>query len=212
MRRGGIAIVGGCLVALGLVAAPALATTDRLDYADQANPICKSANKQAVDLYEATEAEIDRIENVRAKNRKQARRLSKREDQLYVQLPFQTQALYQAELDQLKKLAAPPGYENTVATWLGNRQEISTLYLQVIQIEVQEEQGLGRFPRHPTRKALKRRHNRFEKLERLYNAAVDRIVILLDVDLELGTRMGAAYCVTGATGQLPAIIVDPDSD
>jgi hypothetical protein len=183
-----------------------------LDYADQANPICKSSNKQAEDLYESSEAEIERIENLRPKNRKQARRLSNRADQLYEQLPFQTQALYQAELDQLKALAAPPGYENTVATWLGTRQEISTLYLQVIQIEQREEQGFGRLPRHPSRKALKRRHKRYEALERLYDAAIDRFLIIAEVDLELGTRMGAAYCVTGATGGLPASIADPDWD
>jgi hypothetical protein len=212
MRRGGITIFGGCLVALGLAAAPAFATTDRLDYADQANPICKSANKQADDLYEATEAEIDRIDNLRPKNRKQARRLAKREERLYEQLPFQTQALYQAEVDQLKALAAPPGYESTVATWLGVRQEIATLYLEVIQIESQEEHGLGRLPRHASRKALKRRQKRYEALERRYDAAVDRILIDAEADLELGTRMGAAYCVTGATGLLPAEIVEPESD
>jgi len=61
MFRGGIAAVGGCLIALGIAAAPALGTTDRLDYADQANPICKSSNKQIDDLYEATEAEVDRL-------------------------------------------------------------------------------------------------------------------------------------------------------
>jgi DNA repair ATPase RecN len=212
MRRGGFAIFGGCLVALGLVAAPAFATTDRLDYADQANPICKSANKQADDLYEAAEAEIDRIESLRPKNRKQARRLLKREDQLYEQLPFQTQALYQAELDQLKTLAAPPGYESTVATWLGVRQEIATLYLEVVQIESQEEHGLGRLPRHPSRKALKRRQKRYQALERRYEAAIERILIDVDADLELGTRMGAAYFVTGATGRLPSEIANPESD
>jgi hypothetical protein len=211
MPRGGIIAVGGSLIALALAASPALATTDRLDYADQANPICKSSNKQAEDLYESTEAEIDRLENLRPKNRKQARRIWAREEQLYEQLPFQTQALYQAELDQLKALAAPPGYENTVATWLGARQEISTLYLQIIQIDQQEEH-LGDIRKRPSRKAIKRRHKRYQALERLYNAAVDRILIVAEVDLELGTRMGAAYCVTGATGQLPASIADPDWD
>jgi hypothetical protein len=209
MWRGGIAILGGCLVGLGLVAAPALAATDRLDYADQANPICKSANQQALDLYEATEAEIERLESLRPKNRKQARRRRARADQLYEQEPFQAQAIYQAELNQLKALSAPPGYENTVATWLGARQEFSTLYLQIIQLEQREEQGFGSFPRHPSRKALKRRHKRYQALERRYDAAIDRILIIAAVDLELGTRMGASYCVTGATGRLPAFVADP---
>jgi hypothetical protein len=209
MFKGGIVAIGGSLLALGLAASPALATTDRLDYADQANPICKSANKQADDLYEATEAEIDRLDNLRPKNRKQARRIWAREEQLYDQLPFQTQALYQSELDQLKALAAPPGYENTVASWLGARQEIATLYLQYVQADQQADQGFANPGKRPSRKQIKRHHKRLQALERIQDAAIARIITLADVDLELGTRMGAAYCVTGATGRLPETIVDP---
>jgi hypothetical protein len=209
MLRGGIAALGGCLLTLAIAAGPAFAASDRLDYADQANPICKSSNKQTEDLYNSTEAEIDRLYALRPKNHKQARRLSRRREQLEEQLPFQTIGIYQAELDQLKALVAPPGYEDTVASWLGTRQRIATLYLQVIQIDQEEETGFD-FHKRPTRKAIKRRQKRMRNLDRLYQQSVDQLLIDVQTDLELGTRMGAAYCVTGATGHLPDGVIDPD--
>jgi DNA repair exonuclease SbcCD ATPase subunit len=209
MFRGGIVAAGGCLVVLALTAGPAFATTDRLDYADQANPICKASNKQIEDLYEATEAEIDRLYDVRAKNRKQARRLRKRAEQLEEQLPFQIVALYKAELDSLKALAAPPGYESTVAAWLGTRQRIATLYDQYLQVEQELENGFGNF-RGKSKKAIKRLQKREHNLYRLEDQIIDQFYIEYEADIELGTRMGAAYCVTGATGQLPQTVAEPD--
>lgn len=198
--------MGGCLVALTLTAATAFATADRLDYADQANPLCKSSNKQMEDLYESTEAEIDRLYDLHPTSRKKAHRLSERRDQLEAQLPFQIQALYQAALDNLKSIAAPPGYESTVTAWLANRQQIATLYLQYLQIEQKEEGGFESFHKRPSRKAIKRRHKQLQDLERQLDQTVGQLLTDGDVDLELGTRMGAAYCVTGATGELPSSV------
>jgi hypothetical protein len=48
----GAIATGVGVAALALIAAPAHATTDRVDYSDQANPICISANKQTVQVYE----------------------------------------------------------------------------------------------------------------------------------------------------------------
>jgi hypothetical protein len=208
--KGGVAAVGGCLIVLGLAAAPAFGTTDRLDYADQANPICKSSNLQIEQLYDSTEAEIERLESVRAKNRKMARRLERRSDRLYEQLPFQVLALYQAELDGLKALAAPPGYEGTVATWLATRQEIADLYRQSLLIDQQQERGFGPVRKRPSRKAIKRRQKKLMNLGRLYDQVIDRLLTDAKTDLELGTRMGAAYCVTGATGELPSTVTVTD--
>ena len=110
-------------------------------------------------------------------------------------------------------LAVPTGLwsanENTVATWLGTRERIATLYLQIIQIDQEEETGFD-FHKRPTRKAIKRRQKRIRNLERLYDAAVAQLEIDVQTDLELGTRMGAAYCVTGATGHLPDGVIDPE--
>lgn len=194
---------------LALSAGPAFATSDRLDYADQANPICKSSNQQTDDLIQSTEAEIDRLYGLHPKSRKKARRLRERRDLLEQQLPFQIVALYQAELENLEKIAAPPGYESTVAAWLGTRQRISALYQQYLQVDQQLESGLGSF-RGRSRKAIKRHLKREQNLFKLEDQITQEFETESAADLELGTRMGAAYCVTGATGNLPPSIVEPD--
>jgi len=211
MLRGGIAI-GGSLVVLAFAASPAFATTDRVDYSDQANPICASSNAQYEQLYESFEQELKRLESVHPKNRKQARRFSKRFGKLYDELPFKILAIYQAELDQLKSIAPPPGYEETVASWLANRQQILTLYQQYLQIEQEEDNGFGTLHKRPSRKAIKRRQKRRDNLERLSDQIEEQFVTDSKIDLELGAKLGAAYCVTGATGSLAVSISESDGD
>jgi hypothetical protein len=211
MLRGGIAI-GGSLVVLAFAASPAFATTDRVDYSDQANPICASSNAQYEQLYESFEQAEERLYNGHPKSRKKARRLQRRVERLYDELPFKILAIYQAELDQLKSIAPPPGYEGTVASWLANRQQILTLYQQYLQIEQEEEDGFGSFHKRPSRKAIKRRQKRRDNLERLSDQIEEQFVTDTKIDLELGAKMGAAYCVTGATGSLSVNISESDGD
>ena len=196
---------GVVAAALALTAAPAAATTDRVDYSDQANPICAAANKQTVDLYESIEAETERLEGLRPKNRKQARRIRKRAERLYDQFPFQSLAIYRAELAQLKGIAAPPGYEDTVARWLGAREQIAALYEQYLQIDsaLDSIDVPGK-----SRKAVKRALKRERNLERLEDQIDDQLIAAFDVDLELGSKLGAAYCVTGATGDVATNFLD----
>jgi hypothetical protein len=209
MFKGGVIAVGGCAIALAVAASSASAATDRLDYADQANPICKSSNKQVVDLYEAVETETDRLESLHPKSRKKFLRFHRRAEQLYEQLPFQILALYRAELDQLKAIGPPPGYEGTVASWLVARAEIASLYEQSLQIDQERERGFGSSHKRPSRKAIKRRQKRARNLDRLSEQIDGQLLTDADADLELGTRMGAAYCVTGATGELPREVATP---
>jgi hypothetical protein len=211
MFRGGIAIGGG-LITLAIAASPALATTDRVDYSDHANPICASSNAQYEQLYESFEQEEERLYDARTKNRKQARRIQRRLEQLDDGFPFKILAIYQSELNQLKAIAPPPGYEGTVANWLANRQQIVTLYQQYVQIEQQEERGSLNFHKRPSRKAIKRRQKRRENLERMSVQIEEQLLTDAKINLELGSRMGAAYCVTGATGQLPSSVSVSDED
>jgi phytoene dehydrogenase-like protein len=200
----GAIATGVGVAALALIVAPAHATTDRVDYSDQANPICISANKQTVQVYESVEAETERLEGLHPKNRKKARRIRKRAERLYDQLPFQFLAIYRAELEQLKAIAPPPGYEDTVARWLGAREQISALYEQYLQIEnaLDSIEFAGK-----SRKAMKRALKRERKLERLEDQNDDQLLVAFEVDLELGTKMGAAYCVTGADGEITPTVV-----
>jgi hypothetical protein len=194
-----VTAIAVAMAALAIVAVPAGATTDRVDYSDQANPICASANKQVVQAYEFVAAETDRLEGLHPKNKKKARRIRKRAERLYDQLPFQFLAIYRGELEQLKAIAAPPGYEATVARWLGAREQIAALYEQYLQIEsaLDSIEFAGK-----SRKAIKRALKRERNLTRLEDQIDDQLFAAFDLDLELGAKMGAAYCVTAATGDI----------
>jgi hypothetical protein len=211
----GAIAIGVALVALALSAAPADATTDRVDYSDQANPICASTNKQIQQTYEAFEAALERLDNGRPKNRKQARRQARKRDRLYErlyeELPLQVLALYKSELEQLKAISPPPGYEDTVARWLGTRGEIATLYEQYLQIDRELEGPLvdsGKRGKRPSMKAIKRAQKRRANLHRLEDQIDDRLLTDFEIDLELASKMGAAYCVTGADGEIATVVFE----
>ena len=203
-RRGPLALALA-VTGLALSAAPGMATTDRVDYSDQANPICKSTNNQVLHLYDSIEAEEQRLENAHRLTRKQARKIFKRIDRLYEQIPFRFVELFRAELEQLKAILPPPGYENDVASWLATRGEIGTLYLQYLQIEQQLEGSEG--PRPHSRKGVNRRAKRRATLHSLESQVESKLVVDLETDLELGSKLGAAYCVTGADGEIAVNIV-----
>jgi hypothetical protein len=206
----GLIALAVAIAALALSASPARGTTDRIDYADQANPICASTNKQVVQLYEAVEAEIERLERLDPKNKKKARRLRERAYRLYEQLPFQYLVIYRAELAQLKAIAAPPGYEDTVARWLGVRERIAALYQQYLEIEELLEGPIGFVGKKPTRKTVKRALKRARKLRERQEQIEQQFLSEWDLDLELGAKMGAAYCVTGATGDVSTNFIGSD--
>lgn len=199
--------IGACaaMAALAISASPAAATTDRVDYSDQANPICASTNKQYEQVYEDFEAQLDRLEGRPSKNRKQARKRVRKFERIYEQLPFRILALYKAELEQLKAIAPPPGYEDTVARWLGTRGDIAALYERYLQIDQELEGPLvepGKNGKKPSRKAIKRAQKRRTTLHRLEDQIEEQFLNDSEVDLELGAKMGAAYCVTSADGEI----------
>jgi hypothetical protein len=206
---------GVAIAALAIAASPAAATTDRIDYSDQANPICASTNKQYDQVYESFEAQLDRLDGRRSKNRKQARKRVRQFERLYEQLPFQIIALYKSELEQLKAIAPPPGYEDTVTRWLGTRGEIAALYEQYLQIDQQLEGPLlepRKDGKRPSRKAIKRAQKRRSNLYRLEDRIEEQLLNDSEVDLELGSKLGAAYCVTGADGEIALVTIDDWSD
>jgi hypothetical protein len=211
----GAIATGVATAVLAIGASPAVATTDRVDYSDQANPICAASNKQVEQTYEAFEAALERLDNRPFKNRKQARKRSRRAERLYEQLPFQFIVIYKAELEQLKTIAPPPGYEDTVARWLGTRGEIAALYEQYILIDQELEGPLvesGKSGKRPSRKAIKRALKRRTNLHRLEDQVEEKLLNDFEVDLELGAKMGAAYCVTGADGEITAVVLDEWDD
>jgi hypothetical protein len=198
--RGGVAVIGG-LVALAIAAAPAQATTDRADYAAQANAVCKSGNAQQKQLYEGFEQAIDRI-NAKEKKvhgRKRAKLESKIET-LFNQIDDQSLAIADATHSQLKLIAAAPGDEQLVADWLTTAQTSLDLIRQVDAIEARIEKLFNApFKGHSIR-AFRKRDRTQKRLEQQANALYAQLDPLNEKYVEQGTELGATYCVTGASG------------
>lgn len=208
--KGGVAIIGG-IVALAIAAAPAYATTDRADYDAQVNPICKSSNAQLEQLitsFQQTFKALDRRAN-KLRGKKQ-RKLERQQERLYEQIPFQFLGLESAELAQLKSVLPAPGDESLVRDWLASRELKLSLYQQSIPIEQRIEtvyekpidaNSLKKFERK-----LKRQDRQVKRLERQLDSLYDQSEAAGKVDLELGTQLGATYCVTQATGSATVLI------
>jgi exonuclease VII large subunit len=211
MRRGGIAIVGGCLVALALVAAPALATTDGPDYDAQVNPVCKSSNAEVEQLFTSFQQTFKALDRRANKlHGKKRRRVEQQQERLYEQIPFQFLALESAELAQLKAIAPPPGDESLVRDWLASRELKLSLYQQSIPIEQRiekvYEKNIGASSLEKFERKLKRQQRQVKRLERQLDSLYDQYEAASKVDLELGTQLGATYCVTQATGAAVVVI------
>lgn len=205
--RGAIALAIA-MIALAITAVPALATSSRAEYDDQVNPICQSANTQAEQLLQAFEQQLRGLEGKQVRGKK-ARRLRKKIDRLYNQLPSQWLAIFQSEFEQLKAVPPAPGDEGLVSDWLGNRGRLLSLTAQLFEVERQLEKLYDGVHRAHSLRAFKRllkRQERQEKrLEALNESLYEQLESASKIDLELGTRVGATYCVTGATGSLSSV-------
>jgi hypothetical protein len=207
--RGAIA-TSVAAAALAIAAAPAVATTDRADYAAQVNPICKSANSQQKQLYEGFEQALDRIDKKRqtARGKKRAK-LNARLEKLFSQLPAQSLAIADAEEAQLRQVAAAPGDEALVSDWLGNRQAELEVIRQLNAIEARIEALFERSSTGRNIKALLKHERRIDRkvkrLERHADALYSQLEDLQERNLEEGTELGATYCVTGATGTVTVV-------
>ena len=190
------AIIG---IALAITATPAFATSDRADYDAQVNPICQSANAQEKQLYESFEQTLNRLQGKRVRGKKAAK-IEKRIERLFVQLPDQSQAILDTEFAQLKNVPPAPGDESLVSDWLAVRQSVADLVRQLNAIEKRIEKLEDFEPKRFSIRKFKRQGRRADRLERKANQLYEQIEALGDRDLELGTRLGATYCVTGATG------------
>jgi uncharacterized protein YoxC len=110
----GLIALAIALVALAIAACPASATTDRSDCAAQVNTVCKSVNtlqKQLFDTFEQTERQLDAKANkLRGKKR---RKIQKRAESLFDQLPNQSLAIFATEVTQLAQVPAASGDEGS---------------------------------------------------------------------------------------------------
>jgi ribosome-associated translation inhibitor RaiA len=201
----GAIATGVAVAALAMAATPARATTDRADYDAQVNSICKVSNaqqEQFIDSLEQTLARLDRrAHKLRGKKRQKIRQ---REERLFEQAPSQSLAIVSAELAQLKAVLPAPGDEALVSEWLAKRDLEVQLYVQTIQIDAQIDKvyDIDLFAHNykQLRKKIRRQDRQLKRLRRQENSLYEQLEATYKADLELGTQLGANYCVTGATG------------
>jgi hypothetical protein len=186
--------------AFAIGASPASATTDRADYAAQVNPICASTNAQIKQLIETFEQELRRLDRKANKARGKKRdKLEARIEQLFTQLPGESLAISYAELAQLRSVNAAPGDDGLVSTWLANRQKILDLSAQANRIQKRADRLINRTFKVHSFRAFTRLTRRVNALQRKAYQVYEQIEPLADKDVELGTQLGATYCVTEAT-------------
>jgi hypothetical protein len=200
-RKAALALCAA-LIVLAATAMPASAASTRADYDAQVNPICASANAEAKQLYESAEQTFARLDRKADKARgKKRRKLEARSERLFEQLPGLSLAIYLRELESLKGVPATPGDETLVSDWLTNRQTVLDLTAQANRIGRRADRLFTKGFRGHTLKAIQRWENKFRKLQQRVNQIYQQLEPLDDKDVELGTRLGATYCVTDATGQ-----------
>jgi superfamily II RNA helicase len=201
-RTWGALAISIALVALALAAAPALATTDRPDYDAQVNPICASANAQSeqVDaLFVQTFAQLKhRASKVHGKKRK---KILNRLEGLFYDITDQQVAVYNAELGRLKQVSAAPGDEKLVSDWLTARQQVLDLTSQANAIaRVSDRLFTRAFEKTRSLRQFIRLQKKVSALDRQVDVLYSQIEPLYRQDIELGAKLGAAYCVSEATG------------
>jgi ribosome-associated translation inhibitor RaiA len=198
----GAIATGVAVAALAMAATPARATTDRVDYDAQVNPICASANAEAKQLYESAEQTFARLDRKADKARgKKRKKLEARSERLFEQLPDLSLAIYFRELDRLKGVPPATGDETLVSDWLTNRQTALDLTAQANRIGKRADRLFTKGFRGHTLKAIQRWEKKFKKLQQQVNQIYQELEPLNERDIELGTQLGATYCVTFATGQ-----------
>jgi hypothetical protein len=139
-----------------------------------------------------------------ARHGKKAKLLERRIEKLFNQLPVRITAIYDAELAQLKLIAPAPGDETLVSDWLANRQQIQDLTRQANALEKRANRLFDRaFTKHSFQ-AYKKLTRKVDRLERQVNQIYRQVEPLTNKDVEIGTQLGATYCVTDATGP-PAV-------
>jgi ribosome-associated translation inhibitor RaiA len=201
----GAFVAGVTTAALAIAASPAHATSDRVDYDAQVNPICAAANSQAEQVYAAFEqrfAQLKRKES-KVRGKKKREKIESRLSSLFFDAGDQNVAVYAAEVARLKQVSAAPGDESLVSDWLAARQEVVDLSAESNTLQREEDRLFTRTyaGAHSLRKFL-RLQKRLSVLDRQLNVLEAQLDPLYTKDIELGAKLGASYCVSSATGAI----------
>jgi hypothetical protein len=195
MRRAILAVAASASVLL-LTAPGAGATADRAEYAAQANQVCAAGNAEAERLGTALQRKVNSIYRRMEKrpfSPKKWDRWTTRIDTLFRRYQRAYLELATRSLETLAQIPAAPGDEQLVAGWIAVRRESIQVYSRLgggFQVVVADNVTKR------TKKARRRAKRRAAEEKRLYR----RYLELYELDVEYASTLGAAYCVTGATG------------
>jgi hypothetical protein len=219
IRRAAPPVLAGALV-LALAAPSAFATESRTEYAAQVNPICASANAQINQVYAELEAKAKRLEKKQKKRGKRSgssvvffeasasksKKAKKHDgsldafDRLFYEAYERSEIIYAAALAQIGQVAPAPGDESLVSRWLSTNHLIQDLNEQATELSKRIDRLFNREFTGRTIRSFRKFEQRTKRLERKSKRIYAQLEIAYDLDLELGTELGATYCVTGATG------------
>jgi hypothetical protein len=200
-----IGLIASAALALG--AAPALATADRAEYAANANPVCAAANAQSERLLDDFSRRLTKLSQKENESRGRNGRSPFTDiDRMFSRINARLLALSAATNGQLQNIAPAPGDEAIVGSWLAARTESVALLVRSNRIDKKISRlfnqtfsgSLGK-----GFKAIRRAEARQRKLEARQARIAARYFELYEVDVELGTKLGATYCVTSATRYTP---------
>jgi hypothetical protein len=195
--RGLIVLAATALIA-GVFAAPAGAATTRADYAAQVNPICATANGQVDQVYADLKRAFRKFEGTYAG--KKIRRLEKHQTRLNRQLHERTEAITTIELGQLGQVVPASGDEEIVSKWIANRRVLQGLAIASNELSERADRIFNRLFSGKNARSYIRNERKLDRVQRQSGRLYQQIRLAEGVDLELGTQLGATYCVTGASG------------
>jgi hypothetical protein len=120
---------------------------------------------------------------------------------LFYDITDQQVAVYNGELGRLKQVPAAPGDEKLVSDWLAARQQVLDLTTQANALARVEDRLFTRaFEKVTSLRKFIRLQKKVSAIDRQLNVLQSQIDPLYRQDIELGAKLGAAYCVSEATG------------
>ena len=184
------------LVALALLPSTALATTDRTDYAAQVNPICVSASARDQQLSVQAEERFAQLHRELRRARGQRReKLLARDRKLSAVLPNRHLGIRYDELRSLRSVAAAPGDEIAVSSWLDARKSSLDLNRRLNQIDQKAERLFKLTAKTISIDVLDGINRKIRKLDKRANRVENQVIAAESTDFDLATELGATECV-----------------
>jgi hypothetical protein len=180
MLKGGIAVVGGCLITLAIAVAPASAATTRAEYVAQVDPICQNGQAQ-----EAVAAQPLLRATKRAKKHRN-RKTSRKADRALLAYFAQYSNIERAVNIQISTIPTAPDDVSLIQVWLRVRGETQDSESQIFNTSLNPKAG-------------------FKGLVRFF-ALLGRALIRQQEAVDMVRDFGFQYCSQTASDPLLGVI------